>query len=300
MYNKKVSEMTKEELDYQRKYFREWARDKKLKMTDEESRLAKEKKREYDKQVRDKNKDRIKKNKREYSIKNKDCLNQKSKIWTKKNKDRVKENQSRWYIENKDRLGEYYKEYQAKNRNKIAEYGRERLRLLKEEMFSVIGNKCCECGELNKSFLTLDHIKGGGRKECKEKGGLPGIIKHLKGLGWPKNYIEENYQILCYNHNCGRRREYLIAPLEGLTNQQKRAKKLWQEAFNFFGPCERCGITDLRFLTIDHINGNGTKERLGGGNFGVGLIKEFKKAGWPESLKEDYRLLCYNHNCARE
>jgi hypothetical protein len=289
MYNKKVSEMTKEELDYQRKYFRDRARNTKLEMTEEELKLAKEKKREYDKQFREKNKERIKKNKKEYSIKNKDILYQKSRIWTENNRDRVKENQSRWHIENKDRLGEYYKEYQTKNKDKIAEYGRERLRLLKEEMFSVIGDKCCECGEMDKSFLTLDHKNGGGRAEREEKGGPIGIIKHLKESGWPEDYIKENYQILCY----------LIDSSENLTYPQKKAKELWKEAFDFFGPCEKCGITDLRFLTIDHINGNGTKERLGGGKFGTGLIKEFKKMGWPDSLKENYQFLCYNHNCGK-
>jgi len=297
--NKKVSEMTLEEAELQRKYFREWSRNKKLKLTDEELKLIKEKKREYDKQYRFKNNQKIKKDKKEYYEENKETLYNKKKEWVKKNQETVRKKRKELYwkdqMENIKKTQKYY----IQNRNEIIQKRREINFNLKEEMFSVIGNKCCECGETNKLFLTLDHKNGGGRKECKEKGGLIGIIKYLKGLGWPEGYIEENYQILCYNHNCGKRRKYLVAPLESLNYNQKKAKELWQEAFDFFGPCEKCGISDLRFLTIDHKNGNGTKERLGGGNFGVGLIKEFKKAGWPESLKEDYRLLCYNHNCSK-
>jgi len=297
--NKKVSDMTPEEVELQRKYFREWSSNKKLKLTDEELKLAKEKKREYDKQYRSKNKQKIKKVKKDYYEENKENICSKAKEWVKENREIVREKRRELYWKDQEGNIKKSQEYYAQNRDVSLARRKKSQIILREEMFSIIGNKCCECGELNKSFLTLDHKNGGGRADREERGGPIGIIKRLKALGWPKDYIEESYQILCYNHNCGKRRFYLIDLPENLNYYQKKAKRLWQEAFDFFGPCEMCGITDLRFLTIDHINGGGAKIRLNGGQFGVGLIKEFKKMGWPESLKENYRFLCYNHNCAK-
>ena len=57
--------------------------------------------------------------------------------------------------------------------------------------------------------------------------------------------------------------------------------------------CEICGISDIRVLDIDHINGGGTKER-----------KQLSSAGvWRKILKMDqyeakqkYRILCKNCN----
>lgn len=55
------------------------------------------------------------------------------------------------------------------------------------------------------------------------------------------------------------------------------------------GRCECCGETETRFLSLDHVNGGGTKHRamLGGGR----KLRQFLKAeGWPSG----YRILCMN------
>ena len=57
--------------------------------------------------------------------------------------------------------------------------------------------------------------------------------------------------------------------------------------------CGVCGISDIRILDVDHINGGGTKER-----------KQFSSAGvWRKILKmnsheakQKYRILCKNCN----
>lgn len=62
------------------------------------------------------------------------------------------------------------------------------------------------------------------------------------------------------------------------------------------GKCEHCEETEPKFLCIDHSNDNGKLDRsLGLG--GVALYTRLKKQGWP---RNDYRLLCYNCNMARE
>lgn len=61
------------------------------------------------------------------------------------------------------------------------------------------------------------------------------------------------------------------------------------------GKCQCCGETRLEFLTVDHINGGGTKHRkkLGGG-------REFflwlRDNNYPQ---KEYRLLCWNCNMSR-
>ena len=59
--------------------------------------------------------------------------------------------------------------------------------------------------------------------------------------------------------------------------------------------CACCGELELAFLTIDHINGGGTRERkTTNARGGVSLSIYLRKRGWPPG----YRILCYNCNCA--
>ena len=72
---------------------------------------------------------------------------------------------------------------------------------LKQLIVENYGGKCECCHETELMFLTIDHIKGGGRKENKQlsKAGSD-FYRHLKLNGYPK----DNYRLLCYNCNCCR------------------------------------------------------------------------------------------------
>jgi hypothetical protein len=61
------------------------------------------------------------------------------------------------------------------------------------------------------------------------------------------------------------------------------------------GKCACCGEADPRFLTIDHINGDGRlhREALGRGSGRVWL--DILKRGFPP----EYQVLCYNCNSGR-
>lgn len=81
--------------------------------------------------------------------------------------------------------------------------------------------------------------------------------------------------------------------------KKRRAKgveyrlKWRQEMINAYGgKCDCCGETEPKFLTIDHINGGGKKDREQNGN----TILKLKRLGWPQ---DGYRLLCFNCNCSR-
>jgi hypothetical protein len=63
------------------------------------------------------------------------------------------------------------------------------------------------------------------------------------------------------------------------------------------GACACCGITDPTFLSLDHVNGDGAKERRSiAGPSGRGsnakIIRRLEQEGWPQDGR--YRILCMN------
>lgn len=77
--------------------------------------------------------------------------------------------------------------------------------------------------------------------------------------------------------------------------EKARRKKYRLEAFHAYGGafCVCCGESAYEFLSLDHINGGGTKHRKevhGKGDF----VYLLRKDGWPEG----YRVLCHNCNQA--
>jgi hypothetical protein len=58
--------------------------------------------------------------------------------------------------------------------------------------------------------------------------------------------------------------------------------------------CICCNETEIRFLTIDHINGGGSKHRAEIGH-GKTIYSWLKNNGYPNG----YQVLCYNCNCAK-
>lgn len=61
--------------------------------------------------------------------------------------------------------------------------------------------------------------------------------------------------------------------------------------------CLGCNIDAIEFLTIDHINNDGAKDRRQNGNKSGGkLYRWLIKNNFP---KDNYQLLCYNCNCAK-
>jgi len=85
----------------------------------------------------------------------------------------------------------------------------------------------------------------------------------------------------------------------------KRQRKTSQQALrakilnHLGGRCYCCGLDDLRFLTIDHINNDGRIDRKlpsGKSKNGYMILLDIQREGIP---KDRYRAACYNCNCAR-
>jgi hypothetical protein len=77
-----------------------------------------------------------------------------------------------------------------------------------------------------------------------------------------------------------------------MASKRRNAKRL-EVITHYGGKCSCCGETEYGFLTIDHVNGGGTKHR-----------KEVTASRLPyviikNNFPKDYQVLCYNCNCAR-
>lgn len=79
--------------------------------------------------------------------------------------------------------------------------------------------------------------------------------------------------------------------------RRRKATRELREAIRiaYGNSCACCGETNHEFLTIDHINGDGSIEKRAG-RAGLQLYRWLRNNGFP---KDRYRLLCMNCNWAR-
>lgn len=81
--------------------------------------------------------------------------------------------------------------------------------------------------------------------------------------------------------------------------QSKKAKELKQKiVLHYGGSCACCGISEICFLSIDHINNDGYKEKGTRKNrvSGYLLYKKIIKENYPDTLQ----ILCFNCNLAKQ
>ncbi|MCK9458830.1 MAG: hypothetical protein M0R80_04260 [Proteobacteria bacterium] len=243
-------------------------------------------------------KDRSSCYKKEYKKKYRDEHIEESKEWHKKyredNKEVIREKQREYDSKHKEQK----KEYNKTNKDKRSKIQKEHMQDLKHIALNMLGGcKCFLCGDTTIEHLTIDHIDNTGHIDRKMGLKAKRLYLTIAQGRYPENKIS-NLRVLCWNHNCGRRREYLDLPSKDQTVGQRYRTKIWKEAFDFFGPC-RCGISDLKFLSISHINNDGAERRRKGEPLGPNLLSKFRQVGWPESLKEEFCLECFNHNCKK-
>lgn len=77
--------------------------------------------------------------------------------------------------------------------------------------------------------------------------------------------------------------------------------KLKHATFTAYGGvyCRCCGETEIRFLTLDHVNNDGFKHKVNGRERATGckMYLQLKAAGYPND--PPLQVLCYNCNCGR-
>ena len=83
-------------------------------------------------------------------------------------------------------------------------------------------------------------------------------------------------------------------------NNRRSWHKLRHEAIEAYGGvCQCCGEAEYRFLTIDHVNGDGAEERRSANSprgRNQAILRRLRREGWPPG----YQTLCWNCNCARQ
>lgn len=174
------------------------------------------------------------------------------------------------------------------------------------------GGRCSCCGEGHQEFLAIDHVHGSGnlhRAKMKTRGihTTEAMCKWLLDLGCPPEFrllchncnqahgrygycphTEERPWFIAFDHLRGRER-FLVR-----LRQAKRALKM--ELIQAYGDrCACCGESALEFLTIDHIEGGGSRHREELRKAGSGLYSFLKNSGFPAG----YQTLCMNCNFSR-
>lgn len=111
---------------------------------------------------------------------------------------RCRATNNRWYQRNKEKIRIQQKQYRQENREKMNACNRRWREKVRKEVLSYYSNrtmKCACCGENHIEFLSIDHIKGGGRKHRKARK-IGSMCFWLKSNHYPKGY-----QVLCHNCN---------------------------------------------------------------------------------------------------
>lgn len=79
--------------------------------------------------------------------------------------------------------------------------------------------------------------------------------------------------------------------------RRESIRKIKQEVLaHYGGRCACCGEDNLLFLTIDHIDGNGTAHRKSVGRYGSTFYSWLRTHGLPLG----FQVLCFNCNCGRQ
>ncbi len=156
-----------------------------------------------------------------------------------------------------------------------------------------LGSKCSVCGEADPSVLQIDHIFGGGEDERRE--GLLGPALYRAILRGDR---DGELQLMCANCHRIKSKEDLKAKAKpGQASAVRRSKaKLRLKALIILGAiCNKCGFSDNRALEIDHVQGDGAKERKIRQKLGSKYLVRLVLSATTEEIKS-YQLLCSNCN----
>lgn len=242
------------------------------------------------------------------------------------NKEILNKRSAKWRLDNIERAREIERKHNHKRYSATLIYRREiwwkpYSVKLRTEILTHYGNgvlQCVCCGESMYTFLTIDHINGRTDYEKNNEYKFRGLhlCQYLKRQGFP-----EGYQTLCWNCNSGRANNGGVCPHktdEVIMTKNKYhsknpskhtlamrkympnyVKQLRFEVLTHYGngvlACVCCGISELQFLNIDHINGRTDYEKKNGKERGWQLMRSLRKKGYPKG----YQTLCWNCNSGK-
>lgn len=103
-----------------------------------------------------------------------------------------------------------------------------------------------------------------------------------------------------------RMREYMRQHPSYWRDTQARIKS---EVLTYYGggepACVGCGFSDIRALTIDHINGGGRQHKQALGKYGINFYRWLIQQGFPEGYQTfcmncQFIKVCTNNECRGE
>lgn len=127
----------------------------------------------------------------------------------------------------------------------------------------------------------------------KEKAYAASRAWRMKNKEKMREYYREYYKKHREQYIETEQRRYKKHRVKRLAAARDRAKKRRLVIINAYGgKCACCGESASEFLSIDHVNGGGYKERKSRGmhSFYLSIIKR--------NFPKDYRILCHNCNQA--
>lgn len=163
------------------------------------------------------------------------------------------------------------------NERRCEQHARRRAAIL-----ALYGGKCSECGETIPEVLQLNHIYGGG-KEDRRLGSNNSVPLYAAILKGERN--DKDYSLLCAN--CNILHDYKLGRINRPSPERLAA------ILKINDKCAECGITDMRILQINHLNGGGGKEFVGYGSSGKNFYNAILRG---ERTTDDLNVLCANHN----
>jgi hypothetical protein len=203
---------------------------------------------------------------------------------------------------NKERKRARDTEWQQNHRARMSELVRLRRQDLQDKFFEMYGSKCAcpGCNETNRAFLTLDHINNDGYLirckygESKKYGNFNTYKEAIK------EYRPDKYQTLCFSCNCGKNKNGGICPhikiqvsLDASTLRQQKRFEAFLSMYGQKCNCPGCTESSKSFLTLDHVQNDGHKERQNLNRWDI------CRAATDHYCPEKYQVLCFNCNCGK-
>lgn len=236
--------------------------------------------------------------KKKYYEENKEKILERNKINRVKNKDKIKNQKYQYYLNNKDKILKRTKEYAINNKEKRSLKAKNRNLKNKLDTIEHYGKECKCCRESLHYFLSIDHIYGKGNEHRKKIGSSSSFNIWLR----LNNYPKDKFQLLCFNCNmakgfygcCPHDINFDLKNTQSKSKVAIRSREIKLEVINYYGGrCECCGITNIKFLAMDHINGGGRQHKKSINN--TNIYKWIKKNNFPNI----FRVLCHNCNFGR-
>lgn len=261
------------------------------------------------KRHRAQNPEYYKKYKAEYQEKNREERKEKSRTYYQENKEKVKAKVKQYVTENKEavstRKRKHWKEnaevnhekskvYRAANREALAQKKWEYYQNIRKEAISKYSNGlmvCASCSHDMWTDLCLDHINDGGTQDRKSN---PQVKGHAVFTWVKKNDYPPIFQVLCYNCNQIKH----VSKHPGYTSTSTYNLKLKTEVLSPYSQTLTCpcGFSDIRALTLDHIDGGGRKQLSEIGiKGGPAYYRWIRREKYPGGLQ----VLCFNCNCRK-